>query len=63
MRDDEPRPLTVLAMVGYALLLWVVIKASVIGYYPDQAITHMVIPGVVGAALIGLDRLRSRQDN
>lgn len=63
MRDDKPKKWSVLAMVGYALLIWVAVKAYLIGYYPDQVVAQMIVPGVIGAALVGLDRLRSRQEN
>jgi hypothetical protein len=49
----------VLNAIGGVLMLWVIVKASIIGYYSDQIVSQLVIPAVIGLACIGAAKLAS----
>lgn len=61
MGDEQPRKWTPLYVVGGLLIVWALIKATIIGYYPDELFLQIVLPGAVGFGLVGLDWLLSRQ--
>lgn len=63
MRDDAPKKWTLLSILGSALLLWGILKASVIGYYPDEFLAQILVPMALGVALLGIDRLRTQREN
>lgn len=61
MRDDTSR-WSIWNILGGALLLWAIVKMSVIGYYPDEAVPQVIIPFLLAAALLGIGSyLRSRE--
>jgi hypothetical protein len=50
---------TLLMVLGAIPCLWGIVKASVIGYYPDELVPQVIIPLAIGAALIWLgERMR-----
>ncbi len=38
---------------------WAALKVSVIGYYPDELVVHVLIPVVAGLGPLGLERYRT----
>jgi hypothetical protein len=61
---NGPKPLTVLlSVIGTLFLGWAIVKASIIGYYDNEIVPQLLIPGLIGFGALGLAKLVGRSSD
>lgn len=43
---------TILMVIGAPFVIWAIVKASIIGYYPDELVPQIVVPGAIGLPML-----------
>lgn len=58
MKDDKPESLSPLTLLAGLIMVWVIIKGWIIGYYDDELFPQIVLPALAAIALFGIDKFR-----
>ena len=63
-RSSNGRGAVTLPLVLYwasgLAFLWIVVKMLVIGFYDDQLVFQIIVPGIIGLVLLGVAKIADR---